>query len=72
MITADEMNKDVTIQVRLTAEEHKRWLAAATAEDRSLSNWIRRQCNVAAPDPIDVMVATTLKGAERKAKKGGK
>lgn len=47
MIATADMNKEVTIQVRLTAEEHKRWLAAAEKDDRSLSNWIRRQCNAA-------------------------
>lgn len=39
------MAKTVTVQVRLTAEDRSRWLAAANAEDRTLSNWIRRQCN---------------------------
>lgn len=43
--------KDVTIQVRLTVEAHKRWLAAARSDDRSLSNWIRRQCNAARQPP---------------------
>lgn len=71
MMTAEEMNKDVTVQVRLTAEEHKRWLAAAEAEDRTLSNWIRRQCNAAAPS-VEIIEIVEKKLAERKAKKGGK
>jgi uncharacterized protein (DUF1778 family) len=37
--------KDVTVQVRLTAEEIKRWRAAAKADERTISNWIRQQCN---------------------------
>jgi hypothetical protein len=71
MITAEDMNKDVTVQVRLTAEEHKRWLAAAEAEGRTLSNWIRRQCNAQAPS-IDVIEYVEKRAAERKAKKGGR
>ncbi len=58
MMTTEDMNKDVTIQVRCTAEEHARWLAAAEAEDRTLSNWLRRQANDAAPSET-VLVATT-------------
>lgn len=72
MITTEEMNKDVTVQVRLTAEEHNRWLAAAESEDRTLSNWIRRQCNAAAPHPIDALVEATLKQTTSKTRKGGK
>ncbi len=73
MITTEDMNKDVTVQVRLTADEHKRWLAAATGEDRTLSNWIRRQCNAAAPDAIDEMIGKVLeKTPGAKPKKGGK
>lgn len=71
MMTAEEMNKDVTVQVRLTAEEHKRWLAAAEVEDRTLSNWIRRQCNAVAPS-LDVINYVEKKDAERKARTGKK
>jgi hypothetical protein len=46
MLTVEDMDKkDVTIQIRCTAEEQKYWSQLAEAEDRTLSNWIRRQCN---------------------------
>jgi predicted HicB family RNase H-like nuclease len=48
--------KNVTITLRITVDEHAAWVAAATADDRSLSGWIRKQCNAgllprAAPGP---------------------
>jgi len=70
MMAIEDMTKDVTIQVRCTAEEQARWLAAAQAEDRTLSNWLRRQANEAAPDPAPI--AETLKRTNARAKKGGK
>ena len=70
MMTAEDMNKDVTIQVRCTAEEHARWLAAAEAEDRTLSNWLRRQANDAAPSVQIIADVKKLKAA--RPKKGGR
>lgn len=71
MLTTEDMNKDVTVQVRLTAEEHKRWLTAAEAEERTLSNWIRRQCNAAAADAavriaLEAPLEQTLSAEDRK------
>lgn len=64
------MAREKIVMVRLTEDEWQRWQKAADAEERPLSNWIRRQCNAAAPDPIDTLVSTVLKPAPRK--KGGK
>jgi hypothetical protein len=41
----DDMNRDVTIKIRLTAVEHAAWLAAADRDEMTLSQWIRRRCN---------------------------
>lgn len=41
--------KNVTITLRLAPEEHAAWSAAAVADGRSLSSWIRRQCGSALP-----------------------
>lgn len=40
--------KNLTITLRLSPEEHAVWVAAATADGRTLSSWIRRQCAVGA------------------------
>lgn len=46
MMSDEDMTKDVTIQVRCTAEEREAWNKIAEEEDRTLSAWIRRQCNL--------------------------
>lgn len=46
---AKNATKNVTITLRLEEEEHAAWQAAAKADDRSLSSWIRRTCGAAAP-----------------------
>lgn len=43
------MTKSITVQVRLTPAEHKLWLAAAKQDGRTLSGWIRRQCELMRP-----------------------
>lgn len=40
-----DMNKDVTVRLRITPEEHTAWLAAAELEQMTLSQWIRRRCH---------------------------
>lgn len=40
-----DMNKDVTVRLRITPEEHTAWLAAADLEQMTLSQWIRRRCH---------------------------
>jgi predicted HicB family RNase H-like nuclease len=37
--------KNVTITLRLDPDEHETWVAAAEADGRTLSSWIRRQCS---------------------------
>ncbi len=60
----DEMAKDVRLQVRLTADEHAAWFAAAEAEQMSLSNWIRRRCN-GLPTTAPVVAPKPAKKAKR-------
>lgn len=40
--------KSLTITLRLAPDEHATWVAAAAADGRSLSSWIRRQCALGA------------------------
>lgn len=40
------MNRTKTIQVRITAADKKAWSTRAKLEGRTLSNWIRRTCNL--------------------------
>jgi predicted HicB family RNase H-like nuclease len=40
--------KNLTITLRLSPEEHAVWVDAATADGRTLSSWIRRQCAIGA------------------------
>ena len=54
--------KNVTITLRITVDEHAAWVAAATADDRSLSGWIRKQCNAATP----TITASSPKTAKRR------
>jgi predicted HicB family RNase H-like nuclease len=41
-----------TITLRLPPEEHTAWRTAATADKRTLSSWIRKQCSMAAPSSV--------------------
>lgn len=41
----EPMDKDVTIALRISKDEQTAWLAAAEADGRTLSDWIRRRCN---------------------------
>lgn len=43
------MPKEERVEIRADAEDVSRWRAAAEADGRSLSNWIRQVCNAAAP-----------------------
>jgi predicted HicB family RNase H-like nuclease len=52
-----------TITLRVPPEEHAAWQAAAAADQRTLSSWIRKQCSVVAPP-----VAPTAPKPRRKRK----
>jgi hypothetical protein len=39
--------KDVVVRLRATSEDLKRWQAAADADQRSLSDWLRIVANAA-------------------------
>lgn len=43
--------KDITVKLRLTKEDHARWLAAAAASDMDLSKWIRARVDPPALPP---------------------
>lgn len=42
--TVADVDKTVTIALRITKDEHRAWLAAAEADGRTLSDWVRRRC----------------------------
>lgn len=41
--------QDTTVKFRVNAEDLERWKEAADTAGLTLSNWIRHQCNAAAP-----------------------
>jgi len=41
----------VSLLLRLSPAQRERWRAAAAADGRNLSAWVRRQCDAAAPCP---------------------
>lgn len=43
--------RDVRVILRVREEERKRWKRAAAEEDMTLSDWMRRLANEAAPKP---------------------
>lgn len=65
MMPGSDMTKTVVIQVRLTSDEHRSWLAAADLEKMALSAWVRRRCN-GLPAAAPVVRA----GAKRRTKGG--
>jgi hypothetical protein len=42
-----EVKRDEQIMVRLTREQLKAWQAAAAADQRTLADWVRIQCDAA-------------------------
>lgn len=41
----DDVNRNILVTVRLTADERKAWQAAADDDKRKLGDWIRIVCN---------------------------
>lgn len=45
--TLADVSRDVMIRVRVTEEDRERWQAAADADQRTLSDWLRIVANAA-------------------------
>ncbi len=48
--TIADVAKDEVVRMRVTTEERDRWLAAAAADQRTLSDWLRVVANAASSD----------------------
>ena len=71
------MPKEERVEVRADSDDVKRWRAAAEADGRSLSNWIRQLCNAAAPSLemiriVEKNLAAIEKRERGTTKKGGR
>lgn len=61
----DDMKREVTVRLRVTAEEQDSWLKAAELEQMTLSQWIRRRCNgLAAAAPVIAEPTPRKKGGK--------
>lgn len=73
--TVEPVKKDIQVTLRLTTDEHERWLGAAESQGLALATWIRQQCNgVAVSDQLIEAVAKKLeeRSARNATKKGSK
>jgi len=46
-VTLGDVPKDFMIRIRVTEEDRERWQAAADADQRTLSDWLRVVANAA-------------------------
>jgi hypothetical protein len=62
--TVEPVKKDIQVTLRLTSDEHERWLATAESQGIALATWIRQQCNGIAVSK-DLIEAVAKKVEER-------